>query len=218
MTNFCSVGNEAGLPKVIDLINEKGILGIGKMKDNEDKCTSAVGESKEPRNDQPGIVYLAIACPTDCDECTVTKYGSLACTKPAAGKFLQEGKVVADCAADGFFKNAADSKCYKCPGGPGCKTCTLATVGDLSTIKCDACQTTLGYTLGTDTAGKPACTQTKCLTEDNKYWDGTNCIECSTGCALCQDKICMDCGEGKLMKIAASDGARTCVTTTTRMR
>jgi hypothetical protein len=140
------MGAEAGLPKIMDIINMKRILGIGKEKDQKEECLGHVGEERDIRNVQPGILYLAIPCPENCNDCMVSKYGSLVCTKAIDGKKVQHGKVVEACPTEGYFE--IDNVCHKCPGGPGCKTCSMNTSNKLT---CDACFDNLGYMLELET-------------------------------------------------------------------
>ena len=114
-----ALGDEVQLSKVMSIINQKRVLGIGKEKDNEEKCTNSVFDQREPRNNQPSFAYLAIPCPTDCDECHVTKYGSLYCTKATSPKYVKDGAVVADCTSVvGHWDDSTNKKCLFC--GLGC--------------------------------------------------------------------------------------------------
>ena len=213
---FIDVGVEADLPKVIDIISKMGVLGIGAMKDNSNYWAASMLNQRLPLDYQPGSVMLAIACPTNWDACTVTKYGNLACTKAASAKFLQDGRVVDACPANGYLTSG--NTWVKCSSsGNGWKTCATTTVGGVSMIQCSACFTELGYTIQSQTVTGGTinvCNQQQCLTDKTKYYNGSTWVSWTANCALCNDASCASCSQGYYLKIA-SDLTRTWVSATT---
>ena len=163
MRKFTEIVNmkskEANLPKVIDIINKAGILGIGAKRDQDGSCTGSIGEDRLRRNRHPDIMFLAIPCPTDCDECMITEFGSVSCTVPVTGKFIQDGMVVNACPATGYLEKG--NMCISCSNymnGHGCTICEERTVNTKTALVCTACDATLGLTLDT-------------VTDGNKTWD-----------------------------------------------
>ena len=104
-------------------------------------------------------MFLAIPCPTDCDKCVITEFGSVSCTVPVTGKFIQDGMVVSACPATGYLvKGTMCIRCSNQMNGKGCTTCVEKTVNTETNLVCTACDTTLGFTLNT-------------ITNGNKTWD-----------------------------------------------
>jgi hypothetical protein len=194
-----AIGNEAHLPKVMTVINQKGVLGIGKEKDNEEKCTNSVFNMRKPRNYQPNTVYLAVPCPTGCDECHMTKYGSLYCTK-SSSKYVKDGAIVENCSSvDNYFDVSASKNCVFCT--QGCKTCATATT-------CTTCITGGAYDAASSGACPVKAAANACT--DKQYYNGSACTACTTAnCALCPDNVCKFCEPDHYMKIVSS--AITCV-------
>ena len=206
-------GKEANLPKAIDMINKAGILGIGDERDQDKSCTGSIGEDRLRRNIQPDIMFLAIPCPTDCDECVITEFGSVSCTVPATGKFIQDGMVVSACPTTGYLvKGTTCISCSNEVNGQGCTTCEEQTVNTETTLACTACDTSLGFTLSNITSGTTTvatCTPAKdCLISE--YYNGTDCTSCLANCDLCDGSVCSSCSNGFAMVINA-DGTRECV-------
>ena len=186
---------EEHLPKAIDIVNEYGILGLGLERMFEDECSLSIGENRRPRNMHPGIMYIAIPCPENCDECHVTRFGSLVCTAPATGFFVQDGEVVTACDATGYLEQGDHCiNCERSPrGGVGCQTCEIqqdsATGNDV--LQCTQCDTAMGYML-TDVVD-PNDTSTvlfqRCEPavecDDGQYFDVNMCGDCPAGCDMC---------------------------------
>lgn len=203
---------ERDLPKAINEIDGKNILGFMKEKEMEDTCILNVGEDRKPKDIQPGLVFIAVPCPENCDQCIVTKYGSLKCTVPSSGFKLQMGKVVQSCQAEGYVEMA--NVCYPCSTNGGCKTCTVSVVDNKPKMVCSACFASLGYALETVTVNgtqMQMCNQKQCLTDPTKYYNNGQCVDCTANCALCKDGHCMKCKEDFAMMINSSNMARTCL-------
>jgi len=202
------ISHEAHLPKVMDLINGKYILGVGSEKEDSKNCLSSVGKERVPRNVNPGIVYLAVSCPENCAECMISKYGSLKCMKADDGFKVMNGEAVDSCPTEGYVEH--ENYCIKCSGGPGCKTCSFD--ADTKMTICSECYLTKGYVLETVTENGmdiEMCVQQQCTDDDSMYWNGSECMACLNNCDVCQDDMCMFCGEDKVMKIN-EDGSRMC--------
>jgi rubredoxin len=88
-----TLGKERDLPNIVTIIDEAGIDGVGWDEAVEETCAASIGEDRRPRNIEPKTIFIAIPCPTGCEECKVTKNGFLSCTKASTGLFLVDGRV-----------------------------------------------------------------------------------------------------------------------------
>lgn len=148
-----------------------------KEANEEDMCSLNVGEDREPSHIQPGVVLIALSCPENCDQCIVSKFGSLVCTMPATGYMIEHGRVVDACQTDGYV--AQGDVCHSCSYDGGCKTCTLQEDPDTNMTRpvCSECMESMGFT-GTEMPGdfgpEMMCVQTECPDDPTKYYNGTD--------------------------------------------
>jgi hypothetical protein len=206
---------EEHLPKAIDIVNSYGILGLGLEKMFEDECSLSIGENRRPRNMHPGIMYIAIPCPENCEECHVTRFGSLTCTAPATGFFIQDGEVVDACDATGYLEEGDHCiNCARSPrGGKGCQACEIQTDASSGNdvLQCTQCDTAMGYTLSDvlDPTDNVTVLFQKCMPavecDDGQYFDVNMCGDCPDGCDMCQDgSSCGMCADEHLSHVTTA--------------
>ena len=210
------MGKASKLPSVIDIIDSAEILGIGYKKDKDESCTGSIGEERKLRNIHPGIMYLAIPCPENCDECKVTKLGALKCTMAADGFFTLEGMVADSCPAEGYLEKGR--MCISCStnmNGRGCTTCEEQDQTDGSTmLACTACDSAMGLTLESVTKGNMTWDQCQAPMECEffEFYNGTECTNCTAHCDFCHGPVCSICDDDHSTNILP-DGTKECVLT-----